>query len=75
MTLHGDINLLYLGFQYKCAVIIMYEWRSNDLMIQILKQFAMARSANTAVKEDDVTLAAEEILQFDDDNLRGEKFK
>ena len=35
----------------------------------------MARSANTAVKEDDVTLAAEEILQFDDDNLRGEKFK
>ena len=35
----------------------------------------MARSANTAVKEDDVTSAAEEILQFDSENLRGEKFK
>ena len=35
----------------------------------------MARSANTAVKEDDVTSAAKEILQFDNENLRGEKFK
>ena len=31
MTLHGDINLLYLGFQYKCAVIIMCEWREAIL--------------------------------------------
>ena len=35
----------------------------------------MARSANTDVKEDDVTSAVEEILQFDNENLRGEKFK
>lgn len=32
----------------------------------------MERSESTASKEDDVTAAAEETLQFDDDTLRGE---
>ena len=35
----------------------------------------MERSGNTAPKVDDVTSAAEETVQFDDDNLRGEKLK
>ena len=43
-------------------------------IISIFKQSAMERSASTAVK-DDVASAAEETLQFDDDNLRGEKLK
>ena len=43
-------------------------------IISIFKQSAMERSASTAVK-DDVALVAEETLQFDDDNLRGEKLK
>ena len=34
----------------------------------------MERSTSTAVK-DDAASAAEENLQFDDDNLRGEKLK
>ena len=33
----------------------------------------MERSANTATKEDDVASTAEETLQFDESNLRGEK--
>ena len=33
----------------------------------------MERSANKAVKQDDVTSPAGEPVQFDDDNLRGEK--
>ena len=33
----------------------------------------MERSANKAAKEDDVTSPAGETVQFDDDNLRGEK--
>ena len=43
-------------------------------IISIFKQYAMERSASTAVK-DDAASAAEEKLQFDDDNLRGEKLK
>ena len=35
----------------------------------------MERTANTATKENDVTLTAEETLQFDDSNLRGENLK
>ena len=35
----------------------------------------MERSANTATKENDVTSPAEETLQFDDSNLRGENLK
>ena len=35
----------------------------------------MKRSANIASEEGDVTSSAEETLQFDDDNLRGEKLK
>ena len=35
----------------------------------------MERSANTATKENDVTSAAEETLQFDDSNLRGKNLK
>ena len=35
----------------------------------------MERSANTATKENDVTSAAEESLQFDDSNLRGKNLK
>ena len=35
----------------------------------------MERSANTAMKENDVTSAAEETLQFDDSNLRGKNLK
>ena len=35
----------------------------------------MERRANTATKETDVTSAAEETLQFDDSNLRGENLK
>ena len=35
----------------------------------------MERSANTATKENDVTSPAEETLQFDDNNLRGENLK
>ena len=35
----------------------------------------MERSANIAAEEGDVTSSAEETLQFDDDNLRGEKLK
>ena len=33
----------------------------------------MEKSANKAAKEGDVTSPAEETVQFDDDNLRGEK--
>lgn len=33
----------------------------------------MERSANKAAKQDGVTSPAEETVQFDDDNLRGEK--
>ena len=33
----------------------------------------MARSSITASKEGDVTSPTEEVLQFDDDNLRGEE--
>ena len=35
----------------------------------------MERSANIAVKEGDVISSAEETLQLDDENLRGEKIK
>ena len=35
----------------------------------------MERSANTATKENDVTSPAEETLQFDDNNLKGENLK
>ena len=35
----------------------------------------MERRANRATKETDVTSAAEETLQFDDSNLRGENLK
>ena len=35
----------------------------------------MERSANIAAKEGDVISSAEETLQFDDENLRGEKLK
>ena len=35
----------------------------------------MERSANTGTKENDVTSAAEETLQFDDSTLRGGNFK
>ena len=35
----------------------------------------MERSANKAAKQDGVTSPAEETVQFDDDNLRGEKWK
>ena len=35
----------------------------------------MERSANIAAKEGDVTSSAKETVQFDDDNLRGEKLK
>lgn len=35
----------------------------------------MERRGNKAPKVDDVTSAAEETVQFDDDNLRGEKLK
>ena len=35
----------------------------------------MERSASTATKENDVTSPAEETLQFDDNNLRGENLK
>ena len=35
----------------------------------------MERSANTPTKENDVTSPAEETLQFDDSNLRGENLK
>ena len=35
----------------------------------------MERSANKAAKEDDVTSPAGETVQFNDDNLRGEKRK
>ena len=35
----------------------------------------MERSANTVSKENDVTSPAEETLQFDDNNLRGENLK
>ena len=35
----------------------------------------MERSGNTAPKEHDVTSTAEETVEFDDDNLRGEKLK
>ena len=35
----------------------------------------MERTANTATKKNDVTLTAEETLQFDDSNLRGENLK
>ena len=35
----------------------------------------MERSADTGTKENDVTSAAEETLQFDDSNLRGENLK
>ena len=35
----------------------------------------MERSANIAAKEGDVESCAEETLQFDDENLRGEKLK
>ena len=35
----------------------------------------MERSANTATKENDVTSPAEETLQFDDNNLKGENSK
>lgn len=33
----------------------------------------MERSANKVAKQDGVTSPAEETVQFDDDNLRGEK--
>ena len=35
----------------------------------------MERSANTATKENDFTSPAEETLQFDDNNLKGENLK
>ena len=35
----------------------------------------MERSANTSTKENDVTWPAEETLQFDDNNLKGENLK
>ena len=35
----------------------------------------MERSANTATKENDITSPAEETLQFDDNNLKGENLK
>ena len=35
----------------------------------------MERSANTSTKENDVTSPAEETLQFDDNNLKGENLK
>ena len=35
----------------------------------------MERSANTVSKENDVTSPAEETLQFDDNNLKGENLK
>ena len=35
----------------------------------------MESSANIAAKEGDVISSAEETLQFDDENLRGEKLK
>ena len=35
----------------------------------------MERSSNTATKENDVTSPAEETLQFDDNNLKGENLK
>ena len=35
----------------------------------------MERSASTATKENDVTSPAEETLQFDDNNLKGENLK
>ena len=35
----------------------------------------MERSANTATKENDVSSPAEETLQFDDNNLKGENLK
>ena len=35
----------------------------------------MERSANTASKENDVTSPAEETLQFDDNNLKGENLE
>lgn len=37
----------------------------------MLKHSAMERRENTAPQEDDVTSAAGEALQFDDDTLRG----
>ena len=44
-------------------------------MVYISKRSTMERSANKAAKQDGVTSPAEETVQFDDDNLRGEKWK